>query len=719
MSEVINGIAPDHVAAPPEIDSAEAWRFLQAIEAGGSFTLQTYPDVTSKFRKENPEQYKKLRSELCRVLHWPGNNAPEQRRVWNELVDLNTRGAAVTVSVNETDGNGRGSENVTKIRANYQDDANGYAGDFPLPPSVVVGTSPGHFQRWWLCNRPADEQGGAHYVATQERIIVDLGSDPGAKSGCAQVLRLPGFLHHKTGTPHPVRILDAQGWKYKPEELSAAFPPVIKEAKKANGADHGHTNGSANGSANGSTYREYDPGDEDGRIRAALFSIPSHERSTWIRIGMALENHYGKSAQGRALWDEWSETAAEKYDADDQDRVWASFKGGNTGIGTLFQYAKDRGWTPESDRSYEEWCRKHADDPAKPPPQAVFSLKEWLERELPKAEPLFGHWLVTTNRTLIGAPTGLGKTMFGMAVGMRIAAAVDFLHWQAQRPARVLYVDGEMSRELLKERMAEEVKRLGMVPETFYALSHEDIDGFQPLNTKEGQDAMNGYIESIGGVDLIILDNIMCLTAGDQKDEEVWSQTLPWAKSLTNRRIAQLWFHHTGHDETKLYGTKTREWQMDTVILLEEVKRDDTDLSFRLKFKKARQRKPINRADFREINMALVDNTWTSSTAPPKRSEWTKALRPLRDALAEALLQAGQDHRVGGDGPLVKAADVEKVRDVYRRRYVSGGDQAGRDNALRMAWKRNLRQALDCRLIGGEVVDDQELVWFVKGGDGR
>jgi len=333
MSEAIN-----EIAGPPYVNSEEAWRFFQLIEADGSFTLQTYPDVTSKFRKENPEQYKKLRSELCRIFHWPGNNAPEQRRVYGELVDLNKRGAAVTVSVNETDGNGRGSDNVTRIRANYQDDDNGFAGDLPLSPSIVVGTSPGHYQRWWLCNRPADEQGRAHYVAIQESVIANIGSDPGAKSGCAQVLRLPGFLHHKTGSPHPVRLLDAQGFRYKPEELSAAFPPVVK----TNGRDdHSHINGRANG-ANGSTYRGYGPGDEDARIRSALFSIPAHDRTVWIRIGMAIENHYGKSAKGRALWDEWSSTAAEKYDADDQDRVWASFKGGNLGIGTLFQYAKDR-----------------------------------------------------------------------------------------------------------------------------------------------------------------------------------------------------------------------------------------------------------------------------------------------------------------------------------------------------------------------------------------
>jgi hypothetical protein len=27
-----------------------------------------------------------------------------------------------------------------------------------------------------------------------------------------------------------------------------------------------------------------------------------------------------------------------------------------------------------------------------------------------------------------------------------------------------------------------------------------------------------------------------------------------------------MWLHHTGHNETQSYGTKTREWQMDTVL---------------------------------------------------------------------------------------------------------------------------------------------------------
>jgi hypothetical protein len=76
-------------------------------------------------------------------------------------------------------------------------------------------------------------------------------------------------------------------------------------------------------------------------------------------------------------------------------------------------------------------------------------------------------------------------------------------------------------------------------------------------------------------------------------------------------KIGQAWLHHTGHDEKKSYGTKTREWQMDTVLFGEKVERPDTDVSFKLEFRKARERTPQTRADFADITVALVDNTWT------------------------------------------------------------------------------------------------------------
>jgi AAA domain len=280
----------------------------------------------------------------------------------------------------------------------------------------------------------------------------------------------------------------------------------------------------------------------------------------------------------------------------------------------------------------------------KPPPKIEIAtlppltLDEWRSRDLPEPDFLMGHWLTTTSRMLLTAATGLGKTNFGLALGMRISAGMDFLHWRAHRPARVLYIDGEMSRRLLRLRVLDEEQRVGITPEAFFALSHEDIEGFKPLNTIEGQVWMNALIVKVGGVDLVIADNIMCLTVGDMKDPEPWQQTIPWALSLTKRSIGQLWIHHTGHDETRSYGDKTGEWQMDTVAHLDAVKRDDTDISFSMSFKKA-ERTPATRFDFQDVKIALVNDQWehelTDTRRPGKVSPQTqKALDALTNVLA-------------------------------------------------------------------------------------
>jgi Bifunctional DNA primase/polymerase, N-terminal/AAA domain len=161
------------------------------------------------------------------------------------------------------------------------------------------------------------------------------------------------------------------------------------------------------------------------------------------------------------------------------------------------------------------------------------TLAEWKARDLPPPDYICGNWLSTTSRVLLVAPTGLGKTMFGVGLTMAIAGNRDFVHWKRRRPAKVLFIDGEMSNRLLRKRLLDEARRLGVSPETFYALSHEDVPNFAPLNTVQGQALVNAVIEKLGGVDLIEFDNTMSLIAGDHREEEGWRQTLPWVRSLT------------------------------------------------------------------------------------------------------------------------------------------------------------------------------------------
>jgi hypothetical protein len=238
------------------------------------------------------------------------------------------------------------------------------------------------------------------------------------------------------------------------------------------------------------------------------------------------------------------------------------------------------------------------------------TLTAWQERELEPPDCILGAVASTTSRGLITGPTGVGKSGIAIALGMGMAAGDGFLHWKGVRPSKVLYVDGEMSNRLVKQRVDAEVHRRGVAPSGFHVLCACDVEDFAPLNTDRGRMFMWRVIEEIGDVDMVIFDNVMSLIAGSMAEEGPWAEVMPFVRSLTRRNIGQIWIHHTGHRDDRSYGTKTREWQMDTVAILEPTKRQDTDLSFKMSFTKARERAPWNRNDFQDVEIALVDDRW-------------------------------------------------------------------------------------------------------------
>lgn len=82
-------------------------------------------------------------------------------------------------------------------------------------------------------------------------------------------------------------------------------------------------------------------------IRNALAMIPAAERETWVIVGMALHKDVG-GALGYELWCAWSQTCPEKFDPQDQLRVWRSFTrkpmGEAVQLGTVFDLAYKHGF---------------------------------------------------------------------------------------------------------------------------------------------------------------------------------------------------------------------------------------------------------------------------------------------------------------------------------------------------------------------------------------
>jgi hypothetical protein len=278
-----------------------------------------------------------------------------------------------------------------------------------------------------------------------------------------------------------------------------------------------------------------------------------------------------------------------------------------------------------------------------PPAPTDCTVAAWLARDIPEPDLLLGPFS-TTSRTLMVADTGLGKTNLCLAMAFAMALGQPLLHWAAGRRARVLFIDGEMSKRLVKARLRDAVRRAGgVMPETLYVLSRDAVEDLPPLNTPEGQAFVNAFIARLGSVDFLYFDNVQSLLLGDMKDEEPWQQTLPWIRDLTRRSIGQLWVHHTGHNTSQSYGTKTREWQLDMVLLMEDVERATADIAFSLKFTKARERGPDNRADFANQIVTLSNDVWGVDGATiVARSRGPSPIgRKFHDALLNAIAVGG------------------------------------------------------------------------------
>jgi hypothetical protein len=387
-------------------------------------------------------------------------------------------------------------------------------------------------------------------------------------------------------------------------------------------------------------------------MRLVLADIPADDYWVWWKVGCGLWDKFGED--GKPLFKEWSATSP-KYIAWQCERKWRDCQQVHSiTVATIYHLAQEFYEVAALDEvvgvaeglaAATEPAPKVVNMEGQPTdehgiPLVPLRLEDWDMRVL--AEPVFlcGKWLTTTARTLITAETGIGKSMWAIGLGMAMAAGKPFLHWQCPTPHRVLLIDGEMSRRVTKQRLKDEILRLGgVIPQTMFILNHEDIDGFQPLNTKEGQLLIERQIKIIGGVDCIIFDNIMCLVSGDQKDEESWNEVTPWMRKLSQRDIAQVWLHHTGHDLTRSYGTKTREWQMTNYIHFERAdETNDRSLNFNLKFKKAREWTPDTRQDFVDVQVRLDDGAWVWSM--PEGGRTLRPLGPAQQKFYEALCAA-------------------------------------------------------------------------------
>jgi hypothetical protein len=334
-------------------------------------------------------------------------------------------------------------------------------------------------------------------------------------------------------------------------------------------------------------------------------------------------------------------------------------------------------------------------------PRRDLLLASWVKRKLPSREYLLGRLLCTTSRWILWGETGIGKTLFTLDVAGAISSGSPLLNWEgAGTNRRVMYLDGEMPAETFKERMEIVAERFGpAIP--LYGYNREVLkDGeMPPLNTPEGEAWLWKEIDAIKP-DLIVFDSIMCLLAGNMSEEESWAPIKDLMRKITSRRIAQIWLHHTGHDISKGFGTKTREWEVDTVVGLTRAGEGGDTIS--MEFKKARLRTPETRDQFESLLIRRGVDGWIADgagVAAPRGGRSEELVKVKRAILAAyARLSDAIETSGGFDGAPVRKVPIDKLREeVKSRGFLETKETGGLTDTARKIFQRAKTDLIDAK----------------------
>lgn len=235
--------------------------------------------------------------------------------------------------------------------------------------------------------------------------------------------------------------------------------------------------------------------------------------------------------------------------------------------------------------------------------------EELLSRQFPPRELLLAPWLPSKGLAMLYAERGIGKTWTALNIAHAIAGGGEFLRWQAARPSRVVYIDGEMPASALKDRYAGIVAEASFdAPESHFRLVAADLqpDGLPDLSDPAAQ---RFYDHVIADADLIVVDNLSTVCRSvRENDADSWLPVQSWCLRQRAEGKSVLLIHHAGKGGGQR-GTSRKEDVLDSVVSLRRP--IDYDASqgarFEVHFGKARG---FWGEDAEPFEAMLVDGKW-------------------------------------------------------------------------------------------------------------
>jgi hypothetical protein len=189
---------------------------------------------------------------------------------------------------------------------------------------------------------------------------------------------------------------------------------------------------------------------------------------------------------------------------------------------------------------------------------------------------LLGDFFCEGDLGFIFAFRGVGKTWLALSIARALSEGGAIGPWQAHAAVKVLYVDGEMPADLMRDRDQGLRGSAGEVDFLNHEILFDRTQKVLNITDSEVQQAITGYCLE-HGIKVVVLDNLSTLASGmKENDSFAWEQVNNWLLQFRRLKIAVIVVHHAGRNG-EARGTSKREDAAFWVIVLDDAKKHSED----------------------------------------------------------------------------------------------------------------------------------------------
>ena len=153
--------------------------------------------------------------------------------------------------------------------------------------------------------------------------------------------------------------------------------------------------------------------------------------------------------------------------------------------------------------------------------KALVNYPDLLALEIAE-RPRYLPWLLERSTVMVFGPRGIGKTFFQLALSVALTTGKPLWNWDCPAPVGVLYVDGEMQLDELRQRAQALMENSDSAVDLSDQPACVERCGGKDLVLTSGRDApRSGQDPRIHPeIRVVVLDNISCLFSGIREDRQ-------------------------------------------------------------------------------------------------------------------------------------------------------------------------------------------------------